>query len=51
MCRFRPRSSGVLTLSVSVAGYPRGLGRVGLRKRSVLAFAAAHEDSVRFYLF
>ncbi|PWA60823.1 hypothetical protein CTI12_AA375260 [Artemisia annua] len=42
VCRFRPRSSGVLTLSVSVAGYPRGLG---LGKRSVIAFAAAHEDS------
>lgn len=27
VCQFRPRSSGVLTLAVSVSGYPRGLGR------------------------
>lgn len=47
----RPRSSGVLTLSISVSGYPRGLGhglllsRSNYRNRSIFSFAASHEDS------
>nr|GEV10359.1 protein fatty acid export 3, chloroplastic-like isoform X1 [Tanacetum cinerariifolium] len=46
LCIKRGGGFGPLTLSVSVAGYPRGLGRVSLgRNRSVFAFAAAHDDS------
>ncbi|KAL8206026.1 hypothetical protein R6Q57_009577 [Mikania cordata] len=47
----RPRSSGALTLAVSVAGHPRDIGRglpitrLNYRNRSVFSFAASHEDS------
>ncbi|CAH1433242.1 unnamed protein product [Lactuca virosa] len=47
----RPRSSGVLTLAVSVSAYPKGLGhglllsRSNSRNRSIFSFAASHEDS------
>ncbi|KAL4572572.1 hypothetical protein LXL04_019352 [Taraxacum kok-saghyz] len=47
----RARSSGVLTLAVSVSGYPKGLrhglllSRSNSRNRSIFSFAASHEDS------
>ncbi|XP_071722167.1 protein FATTY ACID EXPORT 3, chloroplastic [Rutidosis leptorrhynchoides] len=47
----RSRNSGLLTLSVSAAGYPKGLrpnlfvSGSGYRNRSIFSFAASHEDS------
>ncbi|KAK9054874.1 hypothetical protein SSX86_025953 [Deinandra increscens subsp. villosa] len=43
----RPRTSGLLTLAVSLSDSPRGLllPRSNSRNRSIFSFAASHEDS------